>query len=143
MNKSFPVVWTILGLSFSWAILGCGSSETPLAPVTGVVTYQGEPLPRGTIVFTPDTSRGTRGPIALGKIEADGKYTLYTKNDPGAVSGWHVITIVAVEEPMNASLNNAARPRMLLPQKYQSPSSSGLVREVKTNEPNIIDFELD
>lgn len=144
MRKTFRAVWVIAVLLSPWALPGCGSNPPPLAPVTGTVTYQGQPVRGGTIVFTPDPSRGTRGPIALGKIDTEGKFTLYTKNDPGAVAGWHQVTVVAVDEPAtNLAAVSVNPPRMLLPQRYQSPNTSGLVREVKISEPNIIDFELD
>jgi hypothetical protein len=35
--------------------LGCGGRSPPaLAPVSGLVSYRGVPLPGGLIVFTPD-----------------------------------------------------------------------------------------
>ncbi len=124
--------------------LGCGSGTSPLAEVSGTVSYQGERLQGGTIVFTPDASRGTHGSLALGKIQSDGHFTLYTKNDPGAVPGWHRITIVSFEATLTETQGQEMiSPRMILPQKYQSPTTSGLVREVKANEPNVIDLELE
>src|SRR6516225_7750875 len=74
------------------AVLGCGQGE-PMTPVHGRVFFHGQPLPGGTIVFTPDAERGGRGPLACGEIDADGRYTLRTGDKPGAVSGWHRITI--------------------------------------------------
>src|SRR5207249_4096885 len=83
--------------AFAWcgalALLaaGCGQRETPLAPVSGRVFYRGQPLPGGTIVFTPDSERGGSGPLACGEIGQDGRYTLHTGTQPGAVPGWHRI----------------------------------------------------
>jgi hypothetical protein len=144
MRKPILAVWVIPVLLSLWGLAGCDSNPPPLAPVNGHVKYQGQPLSGGTIVFTPDPARGSRGPIALGKIDAQGKFTLYTKSDPGAVAGWHRVTIVAMDEPSNNEVaNSLTPPRLRLPPKYQSPDTSGLYREVKISEPNIIDFELD
>lgn len=100
---------------------GFGCDGTPEAaaklsttvPVSGVVTYKGNPLTRGTVVFEPDAGRP-----AHGAIQPDGHYTLSTfKDGDGAVEGAHRVSI--------SGLN-----RKDLPLKYHSPSSSGIELEV-------------
>src|SRR5262249_16864181 len=87
-----------------WGLLlvavGCGPSEVPLAPVSGQVFYQGKPLAGGTIVFAPDHERGASGALARGEIGPDGHYVLSTDERPGAVLGWHRITIAASAPPL-------------------------------------------
>ncbi|MGH7226332.1 MAG: hypothetical protein ACRELF_24210, partial [Gemmataceae bacterium] len=73
-------------------VLGCGHDEQR-TPVRGRVFFHGQPLPGGTIVFTPDAERGGRGPLAYGEIDADGRYSLHSDGQPGAVPGWHRVTI--------------------------------------------------
>ncbi len=98
---------------------GCGGApeaaarlSTPV-PVSGLVTYKGAPLTRGTVVFEPDAGRP-----AHGEIQSDGRYTLTTFNSgDGAVVGAHRISI--------SGLNRKA-----LPLKYHSPSSSQIEVEV-------------
>lgn len=120
---------------------GCGSSPPALAPVQGVVSYRGTPLTGGMIVFTPDESRGTHGPLAHAIIQPDGSYSLRTGEESGAVPGWHRITVVAVETPGEPAPRWLPR-RSLLPEKYRDPDLSGLCQEVKANQVNIINLDL-
>jgi hypothetical protein len=123
---------------------GCGGSAGELQPVHGRVYYRGSPLAGGTIVFTPDPERGGAGPLAYGEIESDGHYRLYTeRNRPGAVAGWHRVTVVSLEAPP-AGISEAEAPvRSVLPARYRDPELSGLAREVKAGADNTLDFNLD
>ena len=38
-------------------LVGCGKSGTEIAPVEGTVTYRGQPLKRGRIIFEPQNDR--------------------------------------------------------------------------------------
>jgi hypothetical protein len=113
---------------------GCKKSEA-LTPVSGLVSFRGRPLMGGTIVFTPDPERGGTGPMAYGEIGSDGRYSLHTGADAGAVSGWHRITIAA-------SAQIPAEPAAL-PAKYQDPEQSGQRAEVKPGHSNTIDLNLE
>jgi hypothetical protein len=123
---------------------GCGSGSKTLTPVHGKVTYRGAPVEAGTIVFTPDTLRGTRGTLAFGAIEPDGSYSLRTEDGSGAAPGWHRVTIVAVQAPSQVPPGQRfARPVSLLPHKYRDPDLSGLACEVKAGQVNALDFHLE
>ncbi len=126
------------------AILGCQRGPVPLSPVTGKVAYKGMNLPNGTIVFTPDSTRGGSGPIAYGKIRPDGSYQLYTGEASGAAAGWYRVTVISLAGNPSASI---AQPMdtvsSYLPDKYRSPELSQLACEIKANRPNAIDFNLD
>ncbi|HTU90964.1 MAG TPA: hypothetical protein VMF69_12875 [Gemmataceae bacterium] len=112
------------------AVLGCGHDE-PLTPVHGRVFFHGQPLPGGTIVFTPDAERGGRGPLAYGEIAADGHYSLRSGDRPGAVAGWHRITIAPAARAVE------------LPRRYSDPEQSGLLREVHPGKSGEQDFYLE
>ena len=112
-------------------LAGCGRAEVKLAPVQGRVLYRGRPLAGGTIVFTPDADRGGSGPLACGEIGPDGHYTLHTGDEPGAVPGWHKITVAG------------ARGDRLLPRRYSDPEGSGQGREVKAGQTNSLDLDLE
>ena len=137
----------LLGLAAALAglaLAGCTAPEEPLAPVHGQVFHNGAPLPGGTIVFTPDPTRGGNGPSARAEIQADGRYVLRTGDQYGAAPGWHRVTIVAVlPAPAPAPGQRFSHPRSLLPLKYRDPELSGLHGEVKPGEDNAIDFHLD
>jgi len=119
------------GLGLLALLAGCGRPEAKLAPVQGRVFYRGRPLAGGTIVFTPDADRGGSGPLACGEVGPDGHYTLRTGAEPGAVPGWHKITVAG------------ARGDRLLPRKYSDPEGSGQGREVKAGQANALDLQLE
>jgi hypothetical protein len=127
-----------VGLLLALAVLGCGRDDK-LTPVRGQVFYHGRPLAGGTIVFTPDAERGGRGPLACGEIGADGRYTLHTGDKPGAVPGWHRITVAPVTSPAQT----AAPPALDLPRRYSDPEQSGLLREIKGGVAAEQDFHLE
>jgi hypothetical protein len=122
----------------AWGLLlaatGCGSRAAPLTPVSGRVYFRGQPLAGGTIVFTPDPERGNKGPQAWAEIDAEGHYQLATNGQPGAVSGWHRITVAQF----------AARPDSpSLPRRYRDPDLGEQLFEVKPEQPNQHDLHLD
>lgn len=116
------------------ALAGCSRShERETAQVLGVVTLDGKPLTRGTVMFVPETGRAGTGVIA-----ADGSYTLTTyQPDDGALVGRHKVSVAI---PLGSETASAqASP---IPQRYMSADSSGLAFEVKAGEENRIDLKL-
>jgi hypothetical protein len=101
------------------AAAGCGSDGPPRFTVSGRVTYDGQPVPGGRILFAPDTDRGNRGPGSVAEIE-DGRYR--TRSDKGFVGGPCVVTIygtdgtVATEEHDNTLFDSYTR-KIDLPQE--------------------------
>jgi hypothetical protein len=126
------------------AVYGCGHDDSPTAPVRGRVFYKGAPLPGGSIVFTPDADKGCQGPLARGEIRPDGTYTLTTDGRPGAVPGWHRITVVSIQLAPDRPAGTAfADVRSRLPRQYAAPDLSGLERQVLAGEDNVFDLHLD
>jgi hypothetical protein len=119
---------------------GCGGGAPKLAPVRGQVFYRGQPLAGGTIVFTPDPERGGSGPLACGEIGGDGRYTLRTAEELGAVPGWHRVTVAPLAPAPGAP--PVAGP-LTLPRKYSDPEQSGQDCEVKAGLANVHDFHLE
>ena len=62
------VLITVVGVGCLIATAGCGNDRPPLAPVSGTVTFQGEPLLQGTIVFEIPGCRPATGKIVGGQI---------------------------------------------------------------------------
>jgi hypothetical protein len=123
---------------------GCRSGSAPLAPVRGKVSYRGQPLRSGAIVFAPDASRGTQGDLAVAEIQPDGSYTLKTGNASGAVVGWHRVTVCSLLPAVAVPPGQPPPPPVaLLPIRYHDPRLSGLSCEVKADQPNSIDFQLE
>jgi hypothetical protein len=138
---SRPTGWATVVLML---LTGCSSGQPQFKPVRGKVLYRGAALPQGTIVFAPDSSRGYRGPLSYAQIEPDGNFTLHSDDHPGALVGFHRVTISAVmaaTQPLPGQ--RFAVPLSLLPERYRDPDRSGLTCEVKSDRENVINFELD
>jgi hypothetical protein len=133
-----------LALALMVLASGCRSS-VPLQPVTGKVTFKGALLSYGVVVFTPDASRGESGRVAVGTIRPDGTYTLNTDDAAGAGPGWYRITVSAFNSPPPKTLapEPFQPPVPLLPEKYRDPELSTLRCQVKANQTNSIDLNLD
>ena len=135
------------------ACTGCGSG-LELAPVSGRVTMNGQPVTQGEITFVPHD-----GPPAMGTISADGTFQLTTlEAGDGAVLGQHQVTIMATKvgsgslapTSFEQELQGAqAGGKMLIPgtvtwlvpEKYSRLQTSDLTAEVKSGT-NAIDFDL-
>lgn len=123
------------------AVFGCGHDDE-LTPVRGRVFYHDQPMPGGTIVFTPDVERGGRGPLAIGEIGADGRYSLRSGDKLGAVAGWYRVTI-APPAHAGAPGQTVSPPAVELPRRYSDPEQSGLLREVRPGKSGEQDFYLE
>jgi len=106
-------------------VAACGSNNgLTLAPVQGKVTYKGQPIKNGTVMFVPDESKGATGPQAIGTIKSDGTYILSSQDaNDGAVVGMHKVGVLGLDpEPM--SKEDAAKieddPMKYLQQKTQA-----------------------
>lgn len=83
---------TLLSLGlFVSAAGGCQKSDDGRYRFSGTVTYRGVPVPIGSIMFEPDSSKGNSGPAGSAAIN-DGKFDS-DLNGSGFVGGPHVVTI--------------------------------------------------
>lgn len=119
---------------------GCSSSNNPKTyPVTGKVTYRGQPVTSGMIMLTPVDG----GHAATGSLERDGSFRLTTfEKDDGAVPGSYQVAIQAfpAEGAGLPGAEFAGKPPPI-PPKYASAMSSGLTAEITAGE-NTLDFPL-
>jgi hypothetical protein len=123
------------GIALLALLAGCGGPE--IAPVSGRVTFNGQPVGPGTVIFVPDDPSGTSGRSAVGQFAEDGIYRLTTTNDgDGAVVGRHRVII----QP--AGTDESTTPaKSQIPLRYADPQVSGLTAEVESGT-NTIDFPL-
>lgn len=70
--------------------LGCGGGEGNR--VSGNVTFDGQPVPRGKVYFTPDGAKGNTGATGFADI-VDGKYDTGASGGRGAPTGAVVIKV--------------------------------------------------
>lgn len=121
---------------------GCsdGLSDESTLKVQGAISYNGEPVTTGQIVFFPDSG----GKIAVGQIQKDGTYILTTyKEGDGALPGSHQVAIISERdmEGIDAEDPEAEAEPSFIPTKYNMQKTSGLTAIVK-EETNEIDFAL-
>jgi hypothetical protein len=120
--------------------LACGRSGPEMARVSGTVTYQGKPVPKGTVSFvSPDAARRN----ATGQLDANGYYRLQTEEPgDGAELGDYDVAFYAHEEKiLDYRPKEPVKPQRLIPEKYENPKTSGLKRTVKSGS-NTFNFEL-
>ncbi|MCE9565705.1 MAG: hypothetical protein K8U57_27085 [Planctomycetes bacterium] len=124
-------------LRMAWAsvlfVFVAGCSGPGIAPVEGTVTYKGEPLKDGTILFHPEKGRPAAGKIRDGKIV---EVTTETLND-GVPVGSVRVAIQAITNPDKMD----APHKSLIPEKYGDPDKSELTADIKPGK-NDLKFEL-
>ncbi|SIO63004.1 hypothetical protein SAMN05444166_7213 [Singulisphaera sp. GP187] len=131
----FSCVLTVL-------LSACGSAEKhpETVPVSGKVTYDGKPVPKGTITFQP-----ADGQPAVGEIQPDGSFQLSTFGEKdGAVLGVHKIMIISnTADPtmIPGSSPGYVKPKDIIPKKYNQLQTSGLEATVSKDK-SAYDFDL-
>lgn len=124
-------------------ISGC-SQSADLAAVEGRVTYNGQPLKFGTVMF--QNVKG--GQPAIGMIQPDGSFKLATpKAGDGVRPGNYEVAVSCYEnhDPSKAPVadrGDMSPGKSLVPQKYMTAATSGLTAEVKPegNEPIVLEL---
>lgn len=119
------------------SLTGCGGAYD--SSVAGVVTLDGNPLPRGTVAFNPEKT----GPPAYGQINSSGNYTVMTGREEGLSAGNYVVTVVANDLPSEPGKDGGPPPagKPISPAWYRSKESSGLSFTVESGS-NEINLEL-
>jgi hypothetical protein len=115
------------------AILSAGCArDFEFAQVRGTVTYEGKPLPEGTVLFVPSGS----GIASAGTIQPDGTYRLLSRKvGDGAVVGHQKVAVVPPYEPQTPDYPK-------FPLKYQDAETSGFEIEVRKDVENVFDIDL-
>jgi hypothetical protein len=152
----------MLALPAVVVIASCGADDGlgKRYPVSGTVTYNGNPLEKGEISFISEDLKNNVG--ASGKI-TNGSYTLSTGgNNDGAQVGKYKVTITAKEDylakakadfqaetkqqtsnyiPPQYIAKAEAQAKSVIPTGYGDPRSTTLTAEVKAQS-NSIPFKL-
>jgi hypothetical protein len=100
---------------------GCSEPRAPVFPVSGKVTYKGQPPVGATVVLHPVNSEGTNDVAPTGAVKDDGTFAI-TSYEPGdgAPQGEYVATIEWYK--YDADLGGAGP--NVIPQKYVAAKSS-------------------
>lgn len=127
-------------------LTGCfgGSAEhIERAAVSGSVTYDGKPLPEGSIQFVPDvdaTGKPVRGKLAQALIK-DGSYSLAAEEGPAV--GNNKVLINAIRNTGKFEESDGQKTEIMqqyIPARYNTQTT--LKYEVKAGE-NTADFTLE
>jgi hypothetical protein len=115
--------WTLLvSLGLATLFAGCEQRPYGLAPVSGVVTLDGNPVPGAQVSFQPQGGSGNEnpGPGSAGVCDDSGRYVLTTiRNEPGAVPGSHAVRIYGPKTSVNSgSDTDAPGKKELFPPRY-------------------------
>lgn len=92
----------------SVALAGCGDRGPRRYHVRGAVTFAGQPVRHGRIVFDPDQSRGHAGPQGFAPIE-NGRFDTSNRHCRGTVGGPTIVRIDALEIRDGADGESAGR----------------------------------
>ena len=119
-------------------------------PVTGKVTYNGQPVEGATISFMPDG----QGRPATAISSSGGAYELSTLDSKGAIPGPYTVVVrkteislastapVSMEDALKLNNKPPPPPKELLPAKYADAAKSPLKFEVKKGQSNSFDLPL-
>ena len=120
-------------------VAGCGSGVRPIdgsVPVSGTVTFNGQPLEQGMVRFAPES--GGKAQPATGQIK-NGNFTmLTTASSPGVVVGKYKVSIISNKPFAPPALKPGTppdpkakfEPESLVPTKYNDIKTSGLEADV-------------
>lgn len=124
------VVWGAILLP----ALGCGGASD-VAPVSGSVTLNGQPVAGGFVFVTPE-----KGKMAKGEIGPDGAFTLgtYSSSD-GARVGSHPVTVLP---PPTQEWSQPSDGETRVPARYASTQTSELTIEVEAGVDNKVTLSL-
>ena len=131
-RRSWTIPWITLTILMAMSI-GCGPSAPKKYPITGTVTFGGQPLPKGVVMMRPQ-----QGPAATAEIGPDGKYELEI------VAGEHAVQVVAlnISEEAKKDFEKLAAAQSLVPKKYNRFDTSGVTVVVEPDQSEPVDINL-
>jgi len=137
-----PALW-LAGIAFSiCAFPGCSRDETvvrPAANVSGVVTYNGEAVNEGTVVFE-DPKTGT---VKGGDLGPEGKFQISK-----VPLGTYAVSIVPKSAPFTPPADDPAKKApepdaANIPAKYRLAKTSTFTADVKEGQGNQFTFKME
>ena len=94
-------LFTLIGMSSIW---GCGGADGPARfRFSGTVSVDGQPVPFGEVIISPDASKKNSGPQGRASIK-DGKFDTATAGGMGIGGGPSVIRVNGLSGPGGKTL---------------------------------------
>lgn len=113
---------------------GCGGADMKVAPVAGIVTLDGAPLERASVLFLPE-----KGRPSFGVTDDQGHYTLiYSKDENGAEIGSCKVQVSTRMAPSASNDDDAP----LAPERVPKHYAKDPVKVTVLPENNTIDIKL-
>jgi len=127
--------WLVLLLI---GLAGCGKtdSQVPSVKIEGTVSYQGKPIPEGTIQFY-DQSQGAG---ASATIETNGHYVSNSTLPYGTYQVFIQPPLIQMQLP-NAAPTEQPKKMPEIPEKFRSAATSGLTADVSATS-TVFDFDM-
>ncbi len=119
----------LMGLMLPVLSLGCGESRVPVFPVTGKVTFDGEPPVGAQIVFHPSGHTLPEDEAATGTVKDGGNFDVNIYGTGGVPAGDYVAT-VQWRKLVQSDGGYGTGPNVI-PEKYGSAKTSPLKVTVK------------
>lgn len=134
--RSRNFVWGFLVVTLLFA--GCGGSSDPsvkVHPVSGKITFEGQPTPNAIVVLHPQSPPQTTKPIvSMATVQSDGTFKIGTMDEAdGAPVGEYVVTVTWRKEATGGNV---------LPPKYADPATSDTKVTVKEGQNELPPIEL-
>jgi len=147
MQKLFPI---LLLTAFFVVATGCDDGKLKTYPVTGTITYKGEPLVGATVGFSPKVAGEGDGGFA--RTNDKGFYELQTSQGrvgAGTTPGEYFVTVMKVDAvgtgvfttDEDGTRREETNPVSAIPEKYSS-TEGGLTATVEKKK-NVFNFDLE
>jgi hypothetical protein len=114
---------------------GCGSD---LPQVTGSVTYRGQPVAEGKVVFHPIGI----GVVGYGALQSDGTFAVQTGSAAGLPEGDYKVTVVATRVTPSSQPGGVPTFEHLIPERYGRAQDTDLQVKVTADGENDFPLEL-
>ena len=132
----------VIGAALAIGLTGCGKSESRVKvyPVSGTVTFNGEPAEGAQVILHPQGHALPENLAPLGTVKADGSFQIgvYENND-GAPAGDYVATVEWLKVVQTEG--GAGRGPNVLPAEYAKADTSPVKLTVK-QETNDLPIEI-
>ena len=152
-SKIFGLLPSVALASGIVCALFAGCARTPpTLPITGIVRYQGKPVKKATVGFVSPHPETGRPLLAVGRTDAEGRFTLATRFTPrsspgGVVEGKHQVVVQKVipangmseeEYERRVAAGEEIEVKPLFDEKFFSSDTTPLSAEVHPD--GVLDF---
>ena len=144
------IVRVLLTVCASMFCCGCGPDNgLTMGRVSGTVTYNGQPVEFGDILFEPDSAKGNNGVPSMGSIGKDGTFVMSTQESgDGVIAGYHKVGIRALDptgvgqegETSQADLATASGKEMLANRQRQRKAQTAAIKNRAKNDAPSVSF---